>query len=94
MPAARIELIEAQDCYDREALGLGRQSRQGVISRWAVSPRTDALPRKSYTARAEHDYADSPTACCSALRRTPSLSLPAFTPVGIRWSGRAVSRGI
>jgi toxin ParE1/3/4 len=41
MPAARIELIEAQDWYDREALGLGRQFRQEVdfqVGRIAAHP--------------------------------------------------------
>jgi toxin ParE1/3/4 len=41
MPAARVELIEAQDWYERQAPGLGRKFRDEVdvqVGRIAVRP--------------------------------------------------------
>jgi plasmid stabilization system protein ParE len=42
-PAARAELIEAQDWYEREATGLGRRFRQAID---ALIERTSSNPRQ------------------------------------------------
>ncbi|MFL5282196.1 MAG: hypothetical protein ACJ8AW_14720 [Rhodopila sp.] len=90
MPTARVELIEAQDWYERAPPGLGRRFRDEAafqVDRIATHPgrfpETMAGVRRARLRR-------FPYGLFFGNWRTPSLSSPAFTRVGTRSSGKAV----